>query len=100
MIGGMGGGFVEELTIGERGRSLPAPLTQKCEVQSYVRCPNRVILWPEQKVVAQGKTKGTQMQMLVGSRWLLKMNEAAQLQEKHQPGTGAKCCQCFLSFSN
>ena len=59
MNGGMGGGFVEELTIGERGRSLPAPLTQKCEVQSYVRSPTRVILWPEQKVVVQGKTKGT-----------------------------------------
>ena len=40
------------------------------------------------------------MQMLVGSRWLLKMNEAAQMQEKHQPSTGAKCCQCFLSFLN
>jgi len=43
----------------ERGRSLHAPLTQKCEVQSYVRSPNRVILWREQKVVVQGKTKGT-----------------------------------------
>ena len=40
------------------------------------------------------------MQMLVGSRWLLKMNEAAQLQEKHQPSTGAGCRQCFLSFLN
>ena len=50
----------------EGGRSLHSPevhqhcmLTQKCEVQSYVRSPNRVILWPEQKVMAQGKTKGT-----------------------------------------
>ena len=34
------------------------------------------------------------MQMLVGARWLIKMNEAAQLQGKHWPSTGAKYCQC------
>ena len=43
----------------ERGRSLHAPLTQKCDLKSYVKSPNRIILWPEQKVVTQGKTKGT-----------------------------------------
>ena len=57
MNGGTGEGFVEELTVGKRGRSLHASLTHKCEVQSYVR-HHRITLWPEQKVVAQGKTKG------------------------------------------
>ena len=36
----------------------------------------------------------------VGGGSVADKNEASQLQGKHQPGTGAKCCQCFPSFLN